>query len=319
MMIDMIPIEKLIPSEYVREYVIKTGRTFTDSQKATLLANSWIGNLPFDEQFRYLHILHDTTSDTELKSQITTYLNRMERHLQELKDNRDRSCIYILKIENDTEGDNYYRISPDGYFFDYESAREYGRGSNHCFQIEKLFVSDKKVYGAEDDDNYDDIVTYIQFDEKGNAIYLSHEYDDAEEEKFVSAFFQLPNPFERGDIVKRVGSNKPEDFGIVETSQKQCRETFERLKDHPDFYSEFGDDRIRVVFLNDDGTFGHDHIIPLYLEKYNPEWSSGDTEGSTRDNLLIAASWMYTGDGSLDDLEYCAEKYRRAKKNEDSQ
>ena len=312
---DRIPFEALIQSEYVREYVQKTGITFTDEQKATLLANSWLGNLPLNEQFRNLRILCDSTNDTELKSQITTYLDRMERQLRELKDNSARNCIYILKIENDAEGDNYYRISPDGYFFDYESACEYGRGSNHCFQIEKLFVSDKKVYGAEDDDNYDDVVTYIQFDEKGNAIYLSHEYDDSEEEKFVSAFFQLPNPFERGDIVKRVGSNKPEDFGIVETSQKQCRETFERLKDHPDFYSEFGNDRIRVVFLNDDGTFGHDHIVPLYLEKHNPKWSSDDTADGARDNLLIAASWIYTGEGSLDDLEFCAEKYRRAKKN----
>ena len=218
MMIDMIPLEKMIPSEYVRGYVQNTGITFTDAQKAALLANGWIGNLHLKEQFQYLRILRDTTSDTELKSQITTYLGRMERYLQELKDNHDRSCIYILKIENDTEGDNYYRISPDAYFFDYESACEYGRGSNRRFQIEKLYVSDKKVYGAEDDDNYDYVVTYIQFDEKGNAVYLCHEYDDTEEEKFVNAFFPLPNPFERGDIVRRVGSDNPEDYGIIETS-----------------------------------------------------------------------------------------------------
>lgn len=315
MMIDMLPIEKLIPSEYVREYVIKTGWTFTDAQKATLLANSWIGNLPLDEQFRSLRILRDSTTDTELKSQITAYLDRMERHLRELKDNHDKSCVYILKIENDTEGDNYYRISPDGYFFDYESAYEYGRGSNRHFQIEKLFVSDKMVYGAEDDDNYDYVVACIQFDENGNAIYLSHEYDDAKAEKFVNAFFPLPNPFERGDIVRRIGSDNPEDYGIVETSQEQCRKSIEHLKDAPEFYSEFGDDRIRVIFLNDAGTFSHAHIIPMYLEKYNTKWSSDDTVDGARDNLLIAASWMYTGEGSLDDLEFCAEKYRRAKKN----
>ena len=312
---DRIPLEAMIQSEYVREYVIKTGWTFTDAQKATLLANSWIGKLSLDEQFQYLRILIDTTSDTELKSQITTYLNRMAHSLQELKDNSDRSCIYILKIENDTEGDNYYRISPEGYFFDYESAREYGQGSKHCFQIEKLFVSDKKAYGVDDDDNYDYVVMYIQYDENGNAIYLSHEYDGTEEEKFVNAFFPLPNPFERGDIVRRVGSNRPEDYGIVETSQKQYRETFERLKDKPELYSEFGDDDIRAVFLHDDGTFGHAHVIPMYLEKYDPEWSAGDTVDGARDNLLIAASWMYTGDGSLDELEICAEEYRHARKH----
>lgn len=309
-----IPLEKLIQSEYVREYVIKTGRTFTDSQKATLLANGWLGNLPLDEQFRSLRILCDGTSDAELKAQITAYLGRMERCLNELKDNRDRNCIYILKIENDTYGDNYYRISPDGYFFDYESAREYGHRSSRCFQIEKLFVSDKKVYGV-DDDNYDYVAAYIQFDKNGNAIYLSHEYDNDKEERFVNAFFYLPNPFKRGDIVRRVESDKPEDYGIVETSQEHCQENFERFKDKPELHCEFGDVSIRVVFLNGDGTFTHKHIPSLYLEKYNPEWSFGDTADSARDNLLLAASEMYKGDGSLDELEYCAEEYRKANTN----
>lgn len=231
---DRIPLEALIQSEYVREYVQKTDITFTDAQKATLLANSWIGNLHLEEQFRYLHILRDDTTDTDLKTQITTYLDRMERRCKKLK--KEESRI--------------------------------------------------------------------------NAIY-----ENTEAEQFVNMFFQLPNPFERGDIVRRVGSNKDEDFGIVETTQKQCLEDYERFKNKPEFYSEFGDDRIRVVFLNDDGTFSHAHIIPMYLEKYDPEWSYGDTTDASRDNLLIAASWMYTGEGSLDELEICAEEYRKEKRN----
>lgn len=305
---DRIPLEAMIQSECMREYVIKTSWTFTDVQKATLLANGWVGNLPLEEQFRYLRILLDSTNDTELKSQITAYLDRMERHLRELKDNHDRNCIYILKVENDTEGDNYYRISPEGYFFDYELAYESGCKQNRRFQIEKLFVAN------EDDDDY--VVAYIHFDENGNAVYLGNcEYDNSEE-KFVNTFFPLPNPFERGDIVRRVGSDKDEDLGIVETSQKQCRETFERLKNKPEFYSEFGDDRIRVVFLNDDGTFGHAHIIPIYLERYQPEWGDHHTADGTRDNLLLAASQMYKGEGSLDELWYFTMEYREARRKE---
>lgn len=145
---DRIPLEALIQSEYVREYVIKTGWTFTDDQKATLLANSWIGNLPLEEQFYYLRVLRDSTNDTELKTQISSYLDRMERRCKRLK--KEKSRI--------------------------------------------------------------------------NAIY-----ENAEVEQFVDMFFPLPNPFERGDIVRRVGSYKDEDFGIVETTQKECLEDYERF------------------------------------------------------------------------------------------
>lgn len=293
----------IIPSETVRSYVLETGWTFTDAQKATLLAHSWIGDLPLEDQFSHLRTLRDSTSDSDLKVQITMYLDRMERHLRELHSNQDRSCIYILKVETDEDGDNYYRISPEGYFFDYEMAHEYGRKLNRPFQIEKLHVA-----GMPDEDNY--VITYIQFDKTGKAIYLSHEYENTEEEKFVNAFFLLPNPFERGDIVRRIGS---EDYGIVETSQKHFQEKLRERKPH--LYTEFGDDQIRIVFLNGDCTFSHEHVIPIYLERYQPEWESRETEDGTRDNLLLAASAMYKGEGSLDELWYFTMEYRQAKNN----
>lgn len=65
-----------------------------------------------------------------------------------------------------------------------------------------------------------------------------------------------------------------------------------------------------MVFLNSNGSFCHGHIVPLYLERYQPEWEDSDTEKTVRDKLLLEASRRYKGDGSLDELWYFTMDYR---------
>ena len=210
-------LKAMVPSKAVREYIQKTGWTFTDAQKATLLAHN---GLPIEERLAGLEALKYSTEDRSLKGQIEAYLARVQR---QVKDDQD------------------------------------------------------------------------------------------EEESFVRAFFPLPNPFERGDIVRKIRPDGLEGYGIVETSQQQVRESLERWKEKPELFEEFGDDAIRVAFLCDDGTFCHSHPLPLYLELYQPNWGPGDTEDSARDNLLLAASQIYRGKGSLDDLWYFTMEYRKAR------
>lgn len=47
-------LEILIPSDYMRKYIIETGWTFTDEQKAVLLV---YGGLPLKEQHSRLQVL----------------------------------------------------------------------------------------------------------------------------------------------------------------------------------------------------------------------------------------------------------------------
>lgn len=215
---------------------------------------------------------------------------------------------YVLKAETGREGDNYRRIAPKMCFSTWESACAYGEKQKCRFQIEKILAADGTADAQENE-----LISYMEFDRDGRAVYLSHTYDNVEEEEFIKAFLPLPNPFERGDVVRRVGSNRPEDYGIVETSQKRHKENYERWKDDPNHFTEFGDDRIRVAFLCNDGTFSHAHIFPMYLERYQPEWNSYNMEGSPLDNLLLSASEMYQGKGSLDELWQCTMEYCRAR------
>jgi len=115
-------LETLVPSETVRRYILETGWTFTDMERAALLHHS---DLPLEQKDSCLRDLQTRTEDEGLRKQLSEYLS------QEVPFNEER----------------------DGYF------------------------------------------TYI--------------------------FYKVPNPFERGDIVRLVDT---EDYGIVETSQKQWQD-----------------------------------------------------------------------------------------------
>lgn len=62
------------------------------------------------------------------------------------------------------------------------------------------------------------------FDKDDRLVYLDPEFDrERKEDDFTSAFFPLPNPFELGDIVRRVSpTGNPDDYGVVETSSSPC-------------------------------------------------------------------------------------------------
>ncbi len=297
-------LEAMIPSETVRQYVLETGWTFTDWQRATLLAHSW---RPVEDKLALLRRLNGQTSDEELLRQIMAYVDWVEQVIRELQDNRDRRCVYVLKLEDEDNGDDYRRIPPEAYFFDWETACECGRKSGGRFEIEKYRVADCPDTG----ESY--AVSGADFDRDGRINYLSREFYRTEDD-FTRTFFLLPNPFERGDIIRRVfPTGAPDDYGVVETSREQMRESYERLKDGKHFFTQFGDDSIRAEFLNDDGTFTHDHILPLYFERYEPEWDPDDTPDGTRDNVLLMASMVYKGEGALDELGYYVMKYRKVR------
>ena len=298
-------LEAMIPSETVRQYVLETGWIFTDWQRAALLAHSW---RPVEDRLSLLRRLSGQTSDEELRRQIAVYVDWVEQVIRELQDNRDRRCVYVLKLEDEDNGDDYRCITPGAYFFDWETACECGRKSGGRFEIEKYRVADCPDTG----ESY--AVSGANFDRDGRIDYLSREFYRTEDD-FTRTFFLLPNPFERGDIVRRVSPTcGPDDYGIVETSQKQVREFHERLKSGNHLLPpQFEDDNLRVEFLNDDGTFSHDHVLPLHLERYEPEWGPDNTAEGTRDDLLLVASMLYKGDGALDELGYYVMKYRNVR------
>lgn len=290
----------LIPSEYVRNYALETGWVFTDEQKAVLLVH---GDLSLKEQCSRLRALQESTADQSLKERIAKYLNSEDLRFQAFKVNSDKAYIYILKVK---EGNiPYPGILPDEYFFDLDLAYRCGRETNLPFMIEKYPV---EVPGIGSPRSL--FTNFLEFDEDGEAVYFyGAVQDDYGESEDFNDFIEVPNPFEKGDIVRIVGTER---YGIVSQKLLKKREFAKyenRMQQRMDW--DFSDVQIRVEFLCEDGSFSHDHVIPLRLERYQPEkfWD----KRNTMDKLLLQASHICRGEGSLEMLSSLIMDYRRSK------
>lgn len=297
-------LKALIPSEYVRNYVSESGWTFTDSQKAVLLAN---GDLTLKEQHSCLQVLQENTSDHGLRQRIARFLNREELKFQDFKENKDKAYIYILMVKE--EDIPYSSILPTEYFFELDQAYECGRETNLPFMVKKYLVEAQGITGQ-----YDPEPTLLEFNKDGEAVYFRGSLfgDDEESEDFCD-FFEIPNPFEQGDIVKRI---EEDEYGIVVTSQKEWKKSIERDKNLEKQYPEadmgYVGITITVEFLNDDGTFSHAHVNPLRLERYQPK--EDRMNGRPMDKLLMCASLLHQGEGSLDELYFRTMDYRESQR-----
>lgn len=300
----------LIPSKTVQDYVMETGWIFTDFQKASLLCHR---GLPMKDEYSYLKSLGERTADHILRKQIAEYLGEMEKGFQTFRENSGRRCIYVLRIRE--EGgfwDGEYLDS--GYFFDWETALGYGRKERAPFEIGKYAADDMPV--SENGPCSRHAEAWIRFNREGEAVcFWSHEMDRFDNKRFDNAIIEIPNPFDRGDIVKCRRADGSEVFGIVEEErekwEKRLEWHLERMKEG-DACIDFSDLLISVAFLCEDGTFVHsDSTTPLDMERYQPkeeDWTNGSI-----DTLLVCAREIYCNKGYLSTLFEVLERYRRTK------
>lgn len=310
-------LEIMIPSGYVRDYIKELGWKFTDREKASLLYHA---DIPWRERCQRLKDLRHRTHDGELERQICAYLDKIQMEYAAYKENGERSHIYILKIREEgglRDGEYLAR----GYFFDWETAYRYGKKEDVPFGIEKYLAGGRKnPMGSQDRGACGYTAAYLYFNEKEDeqrfgSLGMEDDAGDDFYENFRTAFYKVPNPFERGYIVRKV---QTESYGIVEISQKRWKETMIRFQS-PGYRqrADYSDVQIRTVFLNKDGTFRHEHISPVDLERYCPGQGTGKQTGSVRDDLLLAAGSMYRNDdteaaiASLDELYYLTMRYRK--------
>lgn len=300
-------LEILIPSGYVRNYIKESGWAFTDREKASLLYHA---DIPWRERCQRMKDLQHRTHDGELKREIFAYLDKVEMEYAAFKENDSRSHIYILKIrEEGGSWDGEYLVR--GCFFDWENVLQCGKKEDAPFEIEKFRVDDMPV---SEDGSYSQYADAgIGFNKDGEAeCFWSNETSGVDNKRFDNAIINIPNPFERGDIVKCKGADGRELFGIVEEEREEWEKRLEchlERMEEGDSCIDFTDLFIGVAFLCEDGTFAFsDSTTPLDLERYQPkeeDWMNG-----SMDTLLVCAREIYCGKGYLSTLFEVFEKYR---------
>lgn len=268
-------------------------------------------------EYAHLKALGNRTADHALKGKIAEYLERMEQGFQDFRENSDRRCVYVLRAGGDGSSRDGERPAC-GYFSDWETALGYGKKEKEPFEIEKYLVDG--VDGAEDGTCVHNPVAEIRFDRSGEAVCFWNRGWKAgfNNRRFEDAIIEVPNPFERGDIVKCRRTDGQEIIGIVEEGQEEWKQglawRLDRVKGG-DPCVDFQDLFISVAFLCDDGTPAFsDSTTPLDLERYQSR-EEGWADGSA-DVLLLCARDIYRGRGCLSTFFDMLERYRQSGRKE---
>lgn len=285
-----------IPSKSVREYMNRSGFTCSDRDLASMLYQS---APPLAELHRLLAQLAQRTTDGDLRREIEERLAYDRCAVERFSANDGRFLYLLLRGENSETA---------GYFTRAEAAQEAGKAENLPFAIQKHLFRDA-ASPDEPSSAHGPLATFHY--ETGGTLqdFWSCELPQEQTARLCSAqrfeerFAALPNPFQRGDIVRLVDC--PDPLGVVETSREEWDKLVADARTGRRDLDCF-DATLQVELLYSDGAFGHDHISPLRLE-----WVTEEPDKAQK-TLLEVASGLLTGRTSLD---FFLEEYRDYCKN----
>lgn len=312
---------ELIPSADIREHMQQTGRVFGDSEWAAILFNS--NSLTPEEKTARLRELGGQTRDQVLAEQIRQRL-ALEEEMRDAFFRSTPGMFYMVSASED-------RMIPMGYYAGVEDAVQRGKREGVAFEVYKcrligtpdlppprkvphgnpyLFKSEPISEEPElPDDGLDHCwAGYASFNEQGELYDVTSneptsvsmaEYVEMifSPQRFENRYLELPNPFQRGDIIRVVSGIRSGECGVVETSQEEWVRFNQRVKDG--LVVDYSDACVTVEFLTGQGSFSHEHISPLYLERCRPGKDDPDR------GILEAASLILRGECGLDYFMDC--------------
>ena len=269
--------EKIIPSKYVQMYMSKEKIQLQDIDLATIIYHA---PLPVSQTHQLLKELADKTENADLKKQIDQRLIYDQMSIERFANN-DGSCFYEISA-NDGE--------ITGHFATIELAKNHALSLGAIFSVQKyqiiglckdimvphyaynphLFT--KGTTGAQSYTG--DAISGCRYDATGQLLDCWSYEMTAEEtatvedwgaNRFEWRFVCLPNPFECGDVVRSINSNR---IGVVKTSQKDWSQLL-RNYSAGKLVLDYTDASLAVEFSQENGASNHEHIQPIYLEKYN--------------------------------------------------
>lgn len=290
---------KLPISNFMQNYYQEKGITFTDSERATILWNSFLP-LPKAKILDSLKEIADTTEDNRLKTQIYERLDA-ERDVEQRFSRNDGGCFFICTPSDEDPKEEWVSY----YFSTLEAAITYGKEESlGIFKIEKKIFEECRTDDASDKENVVDGSAWYTKD--GQMIHsesfpytlgIRGDVGYRDSSRFEGAYIPLQNPFEIGDIVRIVGDSQP---AIVQESREQWNCLLERnIRDPRRFCAAYDSNCLRVEFLRGDGEMFHDHPHIMSLEKIE-HW-----EDELEWELLQSVSRLIKGEGEMDDFLYC--------------
>ena len=306
-------------SKDVLQYMEQNNLEFNDSQAVALICHSW---LSVPERHKRLEEFAAETEDENLRKQITEMLSVEKEDLKAFHKNTKGFVYAVLAKETSDE--------PCGYFATPELAYAHGLKQTCAFTINKYQIVGQN--GAEmrkskgywnpylmtemsmeelvDESDRNGLIAWLDYTQDGILQdFWSQEIERSDKgnierlyspNRFENAFVPMPNPFERGDIVRRLPNGC---HGVVSTSAEEWLDLLEKVNAGKYKGSDFSDASVTVEFVHED-YICHDHVNPAFLERYEPEKGDDDYD------LLMTASDLLRGRGGLGWFVRCYETYK---------
>ena len=275
-------LNNLIPSKDVREYMQQTGFQFSDAELATLIYHS---REPLWVKHAYWQSLRDRTEDTPLRKEIQERITYDQKCYQLFAEN-DGSYFYETVISETT--DEWEKAEVTGHFISLDLALKHAKDHKAFFDIRKYQIIGlcKTVitpYGLYNPRLFPDSASEPR-PYRGEAIaefhyttegilksYWTYEIpfeemaavDDWGEIRFEWKVIRMPNPFEKGDRVRIVGTDR---VGTVATSQAEWNDFLHRVSEK-NLVVDYLDASITVDYSTLEDPYNHQHVQPIYLEK----------------------------------------------------
>lgn len=270
-------IEKIIPSKYVQMYMSKENIQLQDIDLATIIYHA---PLPVSQTHQLLKELATKTENPDLKKQIDQRLAYDQMSIERFLNN-DGSCFY----ETYASDGNII-----GHFATIDLAKNHALSLGTVFSVQKYqiiglckdiivphYAYNPRLFskGTTGAQSYTgDAISGCRYDVAGQLLDCWSYEMTAEEtaiiedwgaNRFEWRFVRLPNPFEYGDAVRSTNTNR---MGVVRTSQDEWKQLLQTVEEGK-LVCDYTDASITVEFPEKDGVHSHEHIQPIYLEKYN--------------------------------------------------
>ena len=283
----------------------KKGKKLTDFERATLAYN--YPGLSIEERLELLKEIMDTTQDQKLLGQIRERIAHHKKCVEKFYENK-KGMMYVLETYDEDD----WRPADWCYFASGELAYASGKKLGECFSIAKYRIFEKEI-DMEKGGHYS--VSNLHYDEKGDLWNCSSdevawegELDEDDEERFEDAYVDLPYPFRTGDLVREVGCDE---IGVVQSERTDeeyelFRTRAEKMRQEGHFNS-YGDASIPVEYPDENGNFGHSHVLIA-----NIEYAVLD-ENDPKREVLEYASLMLKEKGYIQTFQMvCKELQRNA-------
>lgn len=298
-------------SKDVKQYMEENSLDFSDFETAGLIYNSW---LSIPERHKRLEELAAETKDANLRKQIMEILSVEKEDLRAFHENTEGFVYAVLAKEN--------YDAPCGYFATHELAYEHGLKLVCAFDIKKyqivgqdgtemkksksywnpyLLAEEMSMEELVEEFDGDGLTAWLGYTQEGILQnFWSKEIERSDEDHmkrifdpnlFKNAFIHMPNPFERGDIVRLLPDGRR---GVVNISQEEWLKFLENVDAGEFKVCDFADASLVVECVYEEGYISHSHVGPVFLEKYEPQKDDDDFE------LLMTASDLLRGRGNLD-------------------